>query len=236
MNNEIINRVKSNNNIITLADGETLHVGSPDVIHHGFYFFDIDQNEPAVLNHVEQLTENDDWETVSFIEPEKETLEFWTRKMTDTDGNIWELTLTIETENDNDNTDYVYSADWSEADCKIIENNTDYIGYNAENGRNTIEAVEDVLYNEESEHDFELTADWQHVAGNNDLRVLADFDILEKLAESENPLETLGNHIRAILVNSYDASAYSDNDPTKQLIADNAGIWHASIDGREARI
>lgn len=233
--NEIINRVKSNNSLITLYDGSMLAVCSPDVIHHGTPFWDIQQNEPATLERAEQLNENDTWETVSFIDPEKTTLETWVRRMVDADGNLWELTLTIETENDNDTTEYVYSADWSDAECEIIENNTDYIGYNVNNGRNIIESTENIM-NDIAGDEFELTVDDYVVAENDELRTWADFDLLENLAESENPLETLGNHIRHIIVNSYDPADYDDDDPAKTLIADNAGIWCVRINNQLIRL
>lgn len=232
--NEIINRVKLNNSIISLYDGSMLAVCSPDVIHHGTPFWDI-QNEPATLERAEQLNENDTWETVSFIDPEKNTLETWVRRMVDADGNLWELTLIIETENDNDTTEYVYSADWSDAECEIIENNTDYIGYNVENGRNIIESTENIM-NDIAGDEFELTVDDYVVAENDELRTWADFDLLENLAESENPLETLGNHIRHIIVNSYDPANYDDDDPAKTLIADNAGIWCVRINNQLIRL
>lgn len=236
MINKIINRIKSNKGVITLYNGDKLHVGDPDVIHHGTPLWDIDENEPATLNRVEQLDDNDNWDTVSFVAPGKTTLETWSREMTDADGNRRKLTLTIETENDNDNTDYVYSADWSDADCEIIEANADYVGHNVPGGHDVIDAVFDIGSGNHSRHVVELTVDDYVVAQNNDLSSWWDIDLQRALEASDNPLKTLGSHMRAILINSYDPADYDDDDPAKQLIADNAGWWHIRVDNRKIRL
>lgn len=224
--------------IITLADNTELQVGDPDVIHHRTPLWDIDDNLPFVMISAMQKNDTDEWVRCEWPGPiaGQPALETWERQMADELGNIWKLTLTIENEAHTIHSRHVHEADWSDADCEIIEANADYVGHNVPGGHDIINAVFDVGSRDDSRHVIELTVDDYIVAQNKDMASWWNMDLQHALEASNNPIKTLGNHMRAILINSYDSADYDDDDPAKQLIADNAGWWHIRVDNRKIRL
>lgn len=224
--------------IITLSNGQEMQIGEPDVIHHGTQLWDIDKNLPFLLVSTMQRNESGEWADPVWPGPisGQPALETWERQMADELGNVWKLTLTIENESHTINFRHVLEADWSDADCEIIEANADFVGHNVFGGHDVIDAVFDIGTHTCSRHDVELSVDDYVVACNDELRSWWNMNLQRALEASKNPLKTLGTHMRTMLVNSYDSANYDDDDPAKQLIEDNAGYWKVTLDSITTKI